>query len=126
MSAVNKIKIGSWTVSPALNLLEDGARSLKIEPRAMDVLVCLAGHGGAVVSVEELIASVWKGLVVSDSSVYLAIRQLRQALGSSADGIRYIETISKRGYRLSVPVEVPASPRSSARFECGSLPLSAP
>ena len=51
-----------------------------------------------------------KGLVVSDSSVYLAIRQLRQALGSSADGIRYIETISKRGYRLSVPVEVPASP----------------
>ena len=105
MSAVNKIRIGSWTASPALNLLEDGTRSVRIEPRAMDVLVFLARQDGAVVSVEELIAAVWKGVVVSDSSVYLAIRQLRQALDSSADGTRYIETISKRGYRLSVPVE---------------------
>lgn len=105
MSEIKTIKIGSWTASPALNLLEDGTRSLKIESRAMDVLVCLARHDGAVVSIEELITSVWKGVAVGDSSVYLAIRQLRQALESSANGTRYIETIPKRGYRLTVPVE---------------------
>jgi len=105
LSAVEKIKIGPWIVRPALNLLEQGTRSIRIESRAMDVLVFLARQDGAVVSIEELITSVWKGVVVSDSSVYLAIRQLRQALDSSADGARYIETIPKRGYRLTVPVE---------------------
>jgi DNA-binding winged helix-turn-helix (wHTH) protein len=101
VSEVEKIKIGPWIVSPALNLLEHGTRSVKIESRAMDVLVVLARQGGAVVSVEELLASVWKGVVVGDSSVYLAIRQLRQALETSADGTCYIETIPKRGYRLT-------------------------
>jgi TolB-like protein/DNA-binding winged helix-turn-helix (wHTH) protein len=105
-----RIKIGPWTATPALNLLERDARPIKIEPRAMDVLVVLARHGEAVVSVEELIASVWKGVVVGDGSVYLAIRQLRQVLDDPADGTRYIETIPKRGYRLTVPVERESTP----------------
>lgn len=71
----------------------------------MDVLVFLAGQAGAAISVEELIAGVWKGAVVGDGSVYLAIRQLRQALVDSPEGTQYIETIPKRGYRLTVPVE---------------------
>ena len=50
----------------------------------MDVLVFLARRNGAVVSIEELIASVWKGVVVGDGSVYLAIRQLRQVLDDPA------------------------------------------
>ena len=50
-------------------------------------------------------AAVWKGAVVGDGSVYLAINQLRQALEESAYGVRYIETIPRRGYRLTVPVE---------------------
>ena len=117
-----RIRIGPWTVSPALNLLERDSRSVKIEPRAMDVLVFLAGQGGAVVSVEQLIAAVWKGAVVGDGSVYLAINQLRQALEESADGVRYIETIPKRGYRLTVPVEPSAArPADAAQPRAGSV-----
>jgi adenylate cyclase len=101
---LERIKIGPWTATPALNLLERGERSVKIEPRAMDVLTVLAQRNGAVVSVEELIASVWKGVVVGDGSVYLAMRQLRQVLDDPS-GTSYIETISKRGYRLTVPAE---------------------
>lgn len=104
MGELTRIKVGPWTATPALNLLERGTQQIKIEPRAMDVLVVLARHDGAVVSVEELIASAWKGAVVGDGSVYLAIRQLRQVLDDPADGVRYIETIPKRGYRLTVPV----------------------
>lgn len=105
MSKAARIRIGAWIASPALNLLERGTRSIKIEPRAMDVLVFLARHDGAVVSVDELIASVWKGVIVGEGSVYLAISQLRQALDDPADGTHYIENIPKRGYRLTVPVE---------------------
>lgn len=102
---MEKLRIGPWTVHPALNLLERGSRSVRIEPRAMDVLTFLAGRPGEVVSVEELMSAVWKGVVVGDGSVYLAIKQLRRALEEPGDGLRYIETIPKRGYRLAVPVE---------------------
>ena len=71
----------------------------------MDVLAYLARRAGEVVSVDELIASVWRGVVVGDGSVYLAVNQLRHALEDEGDGTRYIETIPKRGYRLTVPVE---------------------
>ena len=105
MNAQTQIKIGSWTASPALNLLERENRGIKIERRAMDVLAHLAERSGEVVSVEELLAAVWQGVVVSDSSVYLAIKQLRQALAIPGDDTVYIETIPKRGYRLKAPVE---------------------
>lgn len=105
MDALERIRIGQWTATPELNLLEHGERSVKIEPRAMDLLMILAQHHGAVVSVEELIASVWKGVIVGDGSVYLAIRQLRQVLDDPKGDTSYIETIPKRGYRLAVPVE---------------------
>lgn len=103
---MESLRIGAWTVHPGLNLLERDNRSVRIEPRAMDMLAVLARHAGSVVSVDELIATVWKGVVVGDGSVYLAIKQLRRALEDPADGQRYIETIAKRGYRLTVPVEV--------------------
>ena len=100
-----RIKIGAWTASPALNLLERGTQSIKIEPRAMDVLVVLARHGGAVVSVEELIAI---RLERSRRGRWLGLpRHPPVAAGArrSCGDTRYIETIPKRGYRLTVPVE---------------------
>lgn len=71
----------------------------------MDVLMHLAARAGVVTSVEDLITAVWKGVVVSDGSVYLTISQLRQALGDSDSGKSYIETVPKRGYRLTVSIE---------------------
>jgi TolB-like protein/DNA-binding winged helix-turn-helix (wHTH) protein len=99
-----KTRIGDWTADPASNLLQQGERSVRLEPRAMDVLMHLAARAGEVTSIEELMATVWKGVVVSDGSVYLAISQLRHALGDWND-VSYIETVPKRGYRLVVPIE---------------------
>jgi TolB-like protein/DNA-binding winged helix-turn-helix (wHTH) protein len=129
VSKAASIRIGPWTANPALNLLERGTLSIKIEPRAMDVLVLLARHDGAVVSVDEIIVSIWKGVIVGEGSVYLAISQLRQALDDPADGVRYIETIPKRGYRLTVPVEHSepnALPTQAAAQTPGHRPMKRP
>jgi DNA-binding winged helix-turn-helix (wHTH) protein len=75
LSESTHLGIGDWTASPALNLLERGDESVKLEPRAMDVLVYLAEHADEVVSVNELMDGVWAGVVVGDGSVYLAISQ---------------------------------------------------
>lgn len=104
LTRLAKIRVGECTVCAELNLIERGDESIRIEPRAMDVLMLLAQRAGTVVSVNEIMEVVWSGVVVGDGSVYLAIRQLRQALGRTADGGGYIETIPKRGYRLTADV----------------------
>jgi DNA-binding winged helix-turn-helix (wHTH) protein/Tol biopolymer transport system component len=116
------MRVGAWTVSPALNAIERGERAIKLEPRAMDVLVHLADRAGDVVSVEELLGTVWKGVVVGDGSVYLAIKQLRQALAVPGDDTGYIETIPKRGYRLTAPVERIATGQNTAATTAANAP----
>ena len=105
MGEIQTIKVGNWAVSPAQNLLERDGLSVKLKPRAMDVLVYLAEHAGEVVSTGELISTVWHGRVVGDGTIYQSINQLRQALGDSTAKAGYIETIAKRGYRLVANVE---------------------
>lgn len=117
MDLSTPIKIGRWTAKPALNVLESAERSVKIEPRTMNVLAYLAARAGEVVSVDELLANVWRGVVVGDGSVYLAIKQLRHALSAPGDDTVYIETIPKRGYRLTVPVERVAAEHATAHDE---------
>jgi DNA-binding winged helix-turn-helix (wHTH) protein/TolB-like protein len=106
------MKVGDWTVTPARNLLDDGTRSIKIEPRTMELLVYLARRAGQVVSADDLVREVWHGRVFDDGIVYNKITQLRKALGDHSRVPRFIETIPKRGYRLVarvVPDELPVT-----------------
>lgn len=113
MNASTRTRIGTWIATPALNLLEDGERSIRIEPKAMDVLVYLTSRPGEVVSVEEILREVWRGVIVTDASVYMAIKQLRRALAGSGEDTEYVETIPKRGYRLVAAVERLVDPGGS-------------
>jgi adenylate cyclase len=98
------MRIGDWTVRPSLNVIERDGASIKLEPRAMDLLVYLANAPGHVASADELLREVWHGRVFDGSVVYKRINQLRQALGDDTRASRFIKTIPKRGYRLVAPV----------------------
>jgi DNA-binding winged helix-turn-helix (wHTH) protein/TolB-like protein/Flp pilus assembly protein TadD len=103
-SASGEIRIGDWTLVAELNLLRCADREMRLEPRHADLLVFLSAHGGEVVSTEDIIENVWHGQVVTDQSVYQAVAKLRKAFADSASQPRYIETVSKRGYRLIAEV----------------------
>jgi DNA-binding winged helix-turn-helix (wHTH) protein/TolB-like protein/Tfp pilus assembly protein PilF len=98
------LQVGDWTVDAALNQLSAPGKTVKLEPKAMAVLVYLAQRPGEVVSRETLLGAVWPGVVVSDDAVTQVVIKLRKALGDSAESPGYIQTISKRGYRLVAPV----------------------
>ncbi|MGZ8201795.1 MAG: winged helix-turn-helix domain-containing protein, partial [Burkholderiales bacterium] len=98
------LRVGDWTVEPALNQLSRAGKTLKLEPKAMAVLRYLAERPGKVVSREALLAAVWPGVVVGDDSVTQAIIKLRKALGDTAESAAYIQTIAKGGYRLVASV----------------------
>lgn len=99
-----RLRIGEWRIDRTVNELERGGRAVRIEPKAMEVLVVLADRAGEVVGRDELLAAVWPGVVVGDDALTQSIIKLRKALGDDPRSPAYIETISKRGYRLIAPV----------------------
>jgi len=96
--------LGNWLVEPALNRMSGASGVVHLEPRLMDLLVYLAHHQGEVLSRETLIDGVWQTQFVGEAALRNAVAALRRALGDNADSPNYIETITKRGYRLIAPV----------------------
>src|SRR6266436_10410831 len=106
--ADNRLRVGDWTVDPDLNQLSTQGRAVKVEPKAMAVLLPLADRAGQVVGREALLAQGWPGVVVGDDSLTQVDIKLRKALGDDPDRPTYIQTVTKRGYRLVAPVLRPA------------------
>src|SRR5688572_330421 len=105
-----RLRVGGWEVDPARNELRRDGEAVRLEPKAIEVLAYLARRPGEVIGREELLGAVWPGVVVGDDVLTQAIIKLRKALGDDAHRPRYIETISKRGYRLIASVEDASSP----------------
>jgi DNA-binding winged helix-turn-helix (wHTH) protein/TolB-like protein/Tfp pilus assembly protein PilF len=125
MRDLQVLRVGDWELDPALNELRQGEQTVKLEPKAIELLAFLAKRAGQVVSREELLAAVWPGVVVTDDTVTQAVLKLRRSLGDDARSPRYIETISKRGYRLIAPADerVPALPWRRKRWALGSVAI---
>ncbi|MDQ1348832.1 MAG: hypothetical protein QG573_2208, partial [Acidobacteriota bacterium] len=70
-------EIGPWRVEPGHDPLQRGSESVAIEPRAMDLLVCLARHAGETVAKETLLEEVWKGAFVVEGVVPKTLSALR-------------------------------------------------
>ncbi len=105
-------RLGDCLVRPSLNRVERGPETIRLEPKVMDLLVELADSAGRVVSKAELIDRVWRTEFIAESALTRAVGELRRALGETAREPRYLETITKRGYRIIAEVERldPAAP----------------
>ena len=80
-----------------------------ITPKALELLIALAGRPGRLMTKDELVAEVWPDTFVEEGNLAVSITRLRQALED--DGQRYVETVPKKGYRFVGEVrEVDAEP----------------
>ena len=107
-------RIGEWRVDPDLDVLSREGQTIRVEPRTMRLLLYLAAHPGRVVDVQHLLDEVWPNVVVTQSSVYQAVAQLRQVLGDDSEHPSYIENLPRRGYRLIAPVAPWNTPSAAA------------
>jgi DNA-binding winged helix-turn-helix (wHTH) protein len=98
----------------AVELRRQGRR-LKVQPQPFKLLVLLARRAGSLVGREDIRTELWPDgtFVDFDQSVNFAVRQIRDALGDSAERPLYIETIPRRGYRFIAPVEPGAVPANA-------------
>ena len=102
MELKSGFKVGPWEVRPLTGELTGGGEPARLEPKVMEVLVALAQQPGEVVEREELLRRVWGNrAAVSDEPLTRCIAELRRAFGDSRQAPTYIQTIPKRGYRLS-------------------------
>jgi TolB-like protein len=89
-------------------LLRAGA-PIPVQPQVFDLLVYLVQNRDHVVSKEVLIALVWGGRTISDSTFTSRINAARTAVGDSGRDQRLIRTIPRKGLRFVGTVNEPSS-----------------
>lgn len=92
--------------------LKRGPESIALEPQVFDLLVYVIQNRDRVVSRDDLIASVWGGRIVSESTLASRINAARHALGDSGDAQRLIKTIQRKGIRFTGEAREDASPKT--------------
>ena len=85
--------------------LRRGAEIIALDPHVFDLLVYLAQNSDRVVSKDDLIADVWGGRIVSDSTLTSRINAARKAVRDNGEDQRVIRTVPRKGIRLVCPVE---------------------
>jgi DNA-binding winged helix-turn-helix (wHTH) protein/TolB-like protein len=115
-----RFTIGSWQVNTSRDEVACLGQVHKLEPRAMRLLTVLAQAGGEVVPADHLLNAVWPGLIVTPSSLYDAVAQLRKVMGAD-----HIATVPRKGYRLATAVAPPASSAAATTVAPEAMPLAA-
>src|SRR5262245_45511633 len=94
--------------------LRRGAALIAVEPQVFDLLTYLLENRDRVVSKNDLIASVWSGRIVSDSTLASRLNAARRAVGDSGEAQRLIRTVARRGIRFVADVRTRAEGGATA------------
>jgi len=113
-----------FTLDTHLFELRRQNKKVAIEPQVFNVLVYLLCHRHRVVSKEELLDALWRGRVVSDSSLNTCIKVVRKAVDDTGREQGLIKTSYRRGYRFVAPVEVDGDEAQSRKVENVDAPPS--
>ena len=97
-------EFGSYRLDPQERLLWRAGTMVWLTPKAFDTLWALVEQSGHVMSKDDLMKRIWPTSFVEEANLAQNISTLRKALGESTDGLKFIETLPKRGYRFILPV----------------------
>jgi len=117
------LRFGTFEVDVRAGELRKQGLKIRLQEQPFQVLATLLENAGEVVGREDLRKKLWAEdtFVDFDHSLNNCINKVRDALGDSAAGPRFIETVARRGYRFIAPLEVignasPGTGQSAAPF----------
>ena len=102
-------EFGPFRLDAAERVLQRDGRPVPLTLKAFDLLLLLVENSGHLVEKDELMNRVWAGSIVEEGNVKVTIAMLRKALEDNNGGLRYIETVPRRGYRFVADVKIIAS-----------------
>jgi TolB-like protein/DNA-binding winged helix-turn-helix (wHTH) protein/Tfp pilus assembly protein PilF len=122
------IRFGGFELALKSGELRKDGVQVKLQNQPFRVLVFLASHAGELVTREELRQQIWQAdtFVDFEHGLNFCIKQIRTALGDSAQSPVYIETLPRRGYRFIAPVTTPDEDRASGAGAGASEPTKPP
>jgi len=103
------LAFGNFQLHPALKLLTEGGRQVRVAGRALNLLLFLVERAGQVISREELIKRVWGENEVEEGSLRAYIAILRKLLGEGQEGAHFISNVAGRGYCFVAEVRIDLS-----------------
>jgi pimeloyl-ACP methyl ester carboxylesterase len=106
--------------------LRRGSQLIALEPQVFDLLLYLIQNRDRVVSKDDLIASVWGGRIVSDSTLASRINAARKAVGDNGDDQKAIRTIARKGVRFICAVSQQPASTNGAEARPISVPRAPP
>ena len=98
-------EFGPFQLDPPERLLLCDGQPVSLTPKAFDLLLVLVDRSGHLVEKEELLRTVWPSSFIEEGNLAVTISLLRKALNDDRGHHRYIETVSKRGYRFVAEVK---------------------
>src|SRR5215831_11599600 len=106
-STPTRLAFGPFTIDIDRGEVTCDRGPVHLRPKTFSLLRYLVDRAGRVVSKQELLESLWPGVVVTDDSLTQAVRELRLALDDRERIL--LRTVLRRGYRLDAAVH--AAPR---------------
>jgi TolB-like protein/cytochrome c-type biogenesis protein CcmH/NrfG len=95
-----RYRFGDHSLDERTRELMRGGKAVAVEPQVFDLLLLLIRNADRIVSKDDLIASVWNGRIVSDSTLTSRINAARKAIGDSGEQQRLIRTVARKGFRF--------------------------
>ncbi len=99
------LRFGPYLFDPEQRFLSCDGQLVPASPKVLETLELLLAGGGRLISKQEFMAALWPDTFVEEGNLTQNIFVLRKLLGTTAAGKPYIETVARRGYRMSVPVQ---------------------
>ena len=121
-----------YRLDPDRRELTRASQAIAIGPQVFDLLLHLVENREHVVSRDDLLAAVWGGRIVSESTMTSHINAVRKAIGDSGGEQRLIRTIARKGFRFVGEVRESPSPealhlpKAAASADMASAELSLP
>ena len=114
-SEARLLRFGVFEVDLAAGELRKNGARIRLQEQPFQVLAALLENAGQVVTRDDLRQKIWPAdtFVDFDHSLNTAINKIREALGDSASGPRFVETLARRGYRFIAPVDSAAAPSNA-------------
>jgi TolB-like protein/DNA-binding winged helix-turn-helix (wHTH) protein/Tfp pilus assembly protein PilF len=102
-----RLGFGVFEIDLRAGQLTKRGRRLRLQEQPFQVLAMLLEKPGELVTREELHTRIWPSTVVDfDHGLNKAISKIRETLGDSVEGPRFVETVARRGYRFLADVAV--------------------
>jgi DNA-binding winged helix-turn-helix (wHTH) protein/tetratricopeptide (TPR) repeat protein len=93
-----------FTLDAGERRLSADGRDVAVPPKAFDLLVALVDRAGRLVTKQDLLDAVWPDAHVEEGILAVHVSNLRKSLGDAGPDHRFIETVSKTGYRFRAEV----------------------